>query len=206
MDPGEVQQREEEEEERERDATQKAESPRKQQAWNVDRTSLLGSEKSDRLGERSIQPCCEGQDSGSPKLRRGNQPSRTESTVIRSSRRWKSSLTTFNDKERRRIPPKAVLQKFCVPPEGQRGSRDGAGQEKEPGRSSTAKKEEEEEKEREAAKKAEGRRKQQAWNVDRTAKLGSNLAEHVRVSGGLFNQGSTSPRARRKTSRRCTCI
>ena len=42
MDLGEVQQREEEEEEKEREATKKAETRRKQQAWNVDRTSKLG--------------------------------------------------------------------------------------------------------------------------------------------------------------------
>ena len=47
MDLGEVQQREEEEEEREREATTKAESRRKQQAWNVDKTSKLGSNPRD---------------------------------------------------------------------------------------------------------------------------------------------------------------
>ena len=57
MDPGEVQQRQEVEE-MEREATKKAESRRKQQAWNVDRTSMLGSDlrETRRSLRESLQP------------------------------------------------------------------------------------------------------------------------------------------------------
>ena len=65
--------------------------------------------------------------------------------------------------------------------------------------------EEEEEKEREATKRTEGRKKHQAWNVDKSSKLGNNPRRARKALRESLSKVSTSPRARRKTSKHYTC-
>ena len=101
----------------------------------------------------------------------------------------------------RALPAKDVCEEFRLPPEDRGGNCGGAGR-KSVSREVQQREEDEVQMEREAEKKAEGQRKQQTWNRDRTLKLGSNPREARKNLRESFQAGfyiATSSKRRVKT-------